>query len=276
MVAVFIVMTSFFVDSVYAKKIKISVEDCGDYILFSSSAVKNGVYIIYCHGAFGTTSKNYLECKILAARGYNVAAVKYSNAKSLENDLIAVRKVREQITGDKVFIMGISRGGFLALQIFLSDNDFYDGAIIVAAPTSVSNWKIDYLSEERKNYFTSGIDALENYYLIKKPVFLLYGDNDTAVPASQGKMLWEKNPDLFEFKTLSGSFGLMNIEFSLCVEAVVVTGTSGEFNVLTEKASILLPLYTAFATATCGLSVARPSSAIFFQYLLLSILVSTS
>ncbi len=205
------VIIIFLAASVSAEKIKINVQDCGDYILFSSSGEKNGVYIIYCHGAFGTTNKNYPECKLLASRGYTIAAVKYSKAENLENDIMAVRKVREQITADKVFIMGVSRGGFVVLQVFLRDSDSYDGAIIVAAPTSCKNWITSaLLFEERKKYFLSGIDAVENYYLIKKPVFLLYGDNDTAVPASQGKMLWEKNPDLFEFKTLPCGHGVIN------------------------------------------------------------------
>jgi len=194
------------------------VVDMGDYILFYSTTAKEGSFnpdgsdvIIYCHGGFAETNKACTDCRFLAHEGYAVASVMYGAAKSLQDDLEAVSRVRNDFTGAKtIFLMGVSRGGFLALQSFLTENDLYDGAVIVAAPTSVSNWRTTFpLSPQEKAYFASGIDAVANAGLIQKPMYLLYGTDDDVVPASQGEMLWEKNPELFEFKTLPADHSLM-------------------------------------------------------------------
>ncbi len=194
---------------------KVVVEDMGDYFLFSSPVITaqevqagEPTVIIYCHGGFLKTNKSYPDAKFLARQGYLVAAVKYAAAKSLEEDLAAVKKVRDEVGDGKTFIMGISRGGFLALQAFLSDNDGYDGAIIVAGPTSVSRWHTGFpLSREQKVYFASGLDAIDNVDIIKKPLFLIYGTGDSIVPASQGKLLFAENEDLFDLLLVPAEHG---------------------------------------------------------------------
>jgi len=71
--------------------------------------------------------------------------------------------------------------------------------------------------------------------------------------------------ELLELSTTLGSFGSTKTEFSLCVEFISVSGTSGESSVMTPKALILLPVNLAFPGITSGLKGISPFSAALTQ-----------
>lgn len=142
------------------------------------------------------------------ARGYNVFVLKYSvaemakNLNPLREIELAIKHIRDNaipynIRADKVFVMGFSAGGHVALSsgTLLPKDARPDGMVLcypvvtVSCPTHMGSLYnfcgTDEPSEEQKHLFSLDLHVDSD----TPPAFIWHTENDDAVPVQNSKNL---------------------------------------------------------------------------------------
>jgi pimeloyl-ACP methyl ester carboxylesterase len=163
--------------------------------------LSNDRALVYCRGGFGKLSDPYLpDANYFVNHGWTVFFLKYEEdrgkPKSIKGDikttLKAILSLREKFRS--VDLLGVSRGGFVALQTFVRYKDKIDKCVAVVAPVHIELWEQVSKKPLEEEYFKGMDDPYE--YVGKMPLadrlelgkklLLIYGTQDDIVPASQG------------------------------------------------------------------------------------------
>lgn len=170
--------------------------------------LSNGRALVYCHGGFGEIRNPDLpDVDYFVSHGWTVVVLKYEEEigkpKSIQGDIQETMKAIESLRGKfrSVDLIGVSRGGFVALQTFVRYGEKIEKCVAVVAPAHIQSWEqISRITLEQQQYF-KGLDDpyeyVEKMPLIErlelgKKLLLIYGIKDDVVPASQGIGLSEK------------------------------------------------------------------------------------
>lgn len=197
-------------------------------IFFPAKKNFAGSAIVYCHGGFGGTgdASGYVDAIKYAEAGFPVFLIKYENEGTrginLPKDVDEVgdgaKALKEFLKKiNRLFLLGVSRGGFVAYHVMAKYNSIFDGCIIHAAPTDLTTWvpiaeRLKAIPEvkmedEIKPYFT-WLKTQDNplfksspiayiHELRKKPMSLNYGIQDLIVPDKNSKVdskYWQGEP----------------------------------------------------------------------------------
>lgn len=170
--------------------------------------LSNGRALVYCHGGFGKIRNADLpDVDYFVSHGWTVLALRYEEEvgkpRSIEGDIQetmeAIQSLKEKFRS--VDLIGVSRGGFVALQAFVRYSEKIEKCVAVVAPANVRSWEqIGKITLEQQQYFKELDDPCE--YVEKMPLterlelgkklLLIYGIKDDIVPPSQGIGLSEK------------------------------------------------------------------------------------
>jgi dipeptidyl aminopeptidase/acylaminoacyl peptidase len=168
----------------------------------------NGRALVYCHGGFGQIHNPDLpNVDYFVSRGWTVLVLRYVDETgkplSIQGDVQeAMEVIRSlKVKFGKVDLIGISRGGFVALQIFVRYGKEIEKCVAVVAPIHIQSWEqAREMTLEQQQYF-KGLDDPYEYvqkmssserFELGKKLLLLYGSKDDLVPASQGMEFAEK------------------------------------------------------------------------------------
>jgi len=168
----------------------------------------NGRALVYCHGGFRKILNPDLPgVDYFASHGWTVLVLKYEDEigkpRSIQGDIQetmeAIKSLKEKFSS--VDLIGVSRGGFVALQTFVRYGEKIEKCVSVVAPAHIQSWEaMSKITLEQQQYLKELDDPYE--YIEKMPLverlelgkklLLIYGIKDDAVPASQGIGLSEK------------------------------------------------------------------------------------
>ena len=171
-------------------------------------SLSNDRALVYCHGGFGKVRNPDLpDVDYFVNHGWTVLVLKYKEErgkpKSIQGDIKdtmkAILSLKEKFRS--VDLLGVSRGGFDALQTFVRYSEKIEKCVAVVAPAHMELWeRISKMDREQRQYFKGLDDPYE--YIGKMPLIdrlelgkkllLIYGIKDDVVPASQGIGLSEK------------------------------------------------------------------------------------
>ena len=186
----------------------------------------NGRLVIYCHGGFSLAKENditeYADVVWYAQQGFSVFVLKYDRDSvqgmretTLMNDVReafdATRIFKDRFPKVKRYLLGASRGSFVAQWTMISHPDMFSGGAYLVGPTDLVDF---FLHLREKKIFpeitvgnTIGLDLICPYFnwsgneevssttaaaftlLKSKPILLIYGSQDLVVPWQQGEML---------------------------------------------------------------------------------------
>jgi len=170
-------------------------------------SLSNGRALVYCHGGFGKVRNLDLpDVDYFVNHGWTVLVLKYEEergkTKSIKGDIKdtmkAILSLKEKFRS--IDLLGVSRGGFVALQTFVRYSDKIDKCVAVVAPVHMELWERVSKKTREEQYF-KGLDdpyeyvgkmSLAERLELGKKLLLIYGIKDDAVPASQGAGLSEK------------------------------------------------------------------------------------
>lgn len=175
------------------------------YILYPR--LSNDRLLVYCHGGFGKpTYLDVLVVDYFVNHGWTVFVLKYDEERgktsSIEGDILDTMKVILSLEEKfrSVDLLGVSRGGFVALQTFVRYSEKIDKCVAVVAPVHVELW--ERMSKRiREGSYLEGLDdpyeyvgkmSLTERLELGKKLLLIYGIKDGLIPASHGKGLSEK------------------------------------------------------------------------------------
>ncbi len=170
--------------------------------------LSNGRALVYCHGGFGQIrNPNIPVADYFVSHGWTVLVLRYKDETgkplSVQGDIRetieAIRSLKKEFAS--VDLIGVSRGGFVALQTYVRYGNEIGKCVAVVAPAHIQTWyQIKILTLEEQQYFEPLDDPYE--YVEKMPVgerfelgkklLLIYGTRDELVPASQGTGFSEK------------------------------------------------------------------------------------
>ena len=186
--------------------------------------LSNGRALVYCHGGFERIrNPKSPDVDYFVSHGWTVLVLKYKdeggNPMSIQGDIQeameAVRSLKEEF--GSVDLMGVSRGGFVALQTFVRYGKEIGKCVAVVPPTHVQSWyQIGMLTPEEQRYFKRLDDPYEyvekmplsERFELGKKLLLIYGIKDDLVPASQGAEFSEKTK--CKLIQVDGGHGLFN------------------------------------------------------------------
>jgi dipeptidyl aminopeptidase/acylaminoacyl peptidase len=168
--------------------------------------LSNGRALVYCHGGFGKPRYPDLPAVYFVNHGWTVFVLKYDEEKgktiSIEEDILDTMKVilffKEKFR--RVDLLGVSRGGFVALQTFVRYSEKIDKCVAVVSPVHMELWERMSKKTWEERYF-KGLDdpyeyvekmSLTERLGLGKKLLLIYGIKDDAIPVSQGIGLSEK------------------------------------------------------------------------------------
>ena len=169
--------------------------------------VSNGRAMVYCHAGFGKVRNLYPHhFDYFVNHGWKVLVLKYEEErgkpKSIKGDIKnatkAILSLKEKFKN--VDLLGVSRGGYVALQTFVRYGDKIDKCVAAMAPVHMELWERIGKEIQAENYFRGMEDpyeyveklSLTERYELGKKLLLIYGNKDDLVPASQGTGLSEK------------------------------------------------------------------------------------
>lgn len=167
----------------------------------------NGRALVYCHGGFGIRNPDSPPVDYFVSHGWTVLVPKYGEVigkpMSIQGDiqgtLESIHLLKEKFRS--IDLIGVSRGGFVALQTFVRHGEDIQKCVAVVAPARIQSWEqISKIPLEQQQYF-KGLDDPHEYadkmppgkrLELGKRLLLIYGMKDDVVPASQGIGFSEK------------------------------------------------------------------------------------
>jgi dipeptidyl aminopeptidase/acylaminoacyl peptidase len=170
--------------------------------------LSNNRALVYCHGGFGKIRNSDLpDVDYFVNHGWTVLVLKYEEETGkpmsirgdIQETMEVILSLKEKF--GRVELLGVSRGGFVALQTFARYGEKFGKCVAVVAPAHIESLElIRKMTRERQQYFKELDDPYE--YVGKMPLtdrlelgkklLLIYGIKDDVVPASQGIGLSEK------------------------------------------------------------------------------------
>lgn len=167
----------------------------------------NGRALVYCHGGFGIRNPEGPPVDYFVSHGWTVLIPKYGEEigkpMSIQEDiqvtLESIQWLREKF--GSIDLIGVSRGGFVALQAFVRYGEEIQKCVAVVAPARIQSWEqMGKILVEQQQYFKGLEDPygyiekmpLTERLELGKRLLLIYGNKDDIVPASQGRELSEK------------------------------------------------------------------------------------
>ena len=168
----------------------------------------NNRALVYCHGGFGKIRNSDLpDVDYFVNHRWTVLALKYEEETGkpmsikgdIQETMDVILSLKEKF--GSVDLLGVSRGGFVALQTFARYGEKFGKCVAVVAPAHIESLElIRKMTRDRQQYFKELDDPYE--YVGKMPLtdrlelgkklLLIYGIKDDVVPASQGIELSEK------------------------------------------------------------------------------------
>ena len=187
---------------------RISYQDNVIWFWHYKPKLPNGKLIIWCHGTLGKLNpESKLLRKVARFRhlGYDVAAILYPGEwlnifPKPYKDIQAVVTLAKWFCrhGDihHIDLLGVSRGGWVALEGFGRHWNWFNSCLVSVAPTHIPSW-LEIKPEDRlitrinkriwRRYFIhSPVDLAKDKAESGEFVGLLYGIQDNIVPWTQG------------------------------------------------------------------------------------------
>jgi len=173
--------------------------------------------IIYCHGGFGKLYHVPDIIKELVTNGYNISYIAYNDdpdvvEPNILNDIDDIR-VALHVSDSPIYLMGVSRGAYVALQsATILQNQKINKIIDIVGPVKES-WKEDVDPKTREElsrlfpYFYTIPFPFEKLDKIANiPILAVYGKMDNVVPLVQGRAIHDSFiiKDLTYFESNSG------------------------------------------------------------------------
>lgn len=163
--------------------------------------------IVDCHGGFlGPVSNELSHAYDFARAGFIVYCLAYDQQPnmSIEKDTKEVfdlaQSIRKYMKPYKLFLNGVSRGGFVAYQTILKYGSIFNGATIFAGPCDIPKWITETSIPE--SYMTpaipyfvewqSPINRPQDFINLGLKMLLLHGDVDDIVGVNQSIDMYEK------------------------------------------------------------------------------------
>jgi dipeptidyl aminopeptidase/acylaminoacyl peptidase len=171
--------------------------------------LSNDRALVYCHWGFGKVrnpSLGYPDVYYFVNHGWTVLFLKYEEERGkpqsikgdIKNAMKAILSLKEKFKS--VDLLGVSRGGYVALQTFVRNSGKIDKCVAVVAPAHMELYERTVKKIRGEEYFKGMEDPYE--YVGKmsltereemgKKLLLIYGIKDEVVPPSQAKGLSEK------------------------------------------------------------------------------------
>lgn len=195
----------------------------GDYVkgFLYRPLIKNGAMVVYCHGGFGGLGEplDYPEVFMFLRHGYTVLCLDYGQGfpkHGLAGDVVRVKRAVSYSRANgfrKVFLAGVSRGGFVAawgiIDLWSKEGgERVDGGVVVAAPVHLASFKNETTIPKGNLdrimiYFDFNENEEEsspiNYSRKLSDTLFIYGTEDVVVRLSQGKKCKEKSLNVLFF-----------------------------------------------------------------------------
>jgi len=169
----------------------------------------NGRGIVYCHGGFGAiTSAKKVWIRHMRHLGYVVLALQYPGeglspgkdkpeaTKDFQEVADSASWLRERYGVSSIDLVGVSRGGWVALHSFARSSAYFHSCFVSVAPTSLPEFFKETslptpVQLELKEYFgnRSPITHVREIAQTGKRIGLLYDKDDQIVPENQGTMM---------------------------------------------------------------------------------------
>jgi dipeptidyl aminopeptidase/acylaminoacyl peptidase len=164
--------------------------------------VSNDKALVYCHGGFGEVTKpDAPDVVYYVSQGWTVFVLRYrdefGNPRSIKKDvqetMDAIFSLKDKFRS--IHLLGISRGGFVALQTFARYGGLFGRCVAVVAPTHIESWKQMNTLPKRLRYYFEEMDdpygyfeemPLADRFELGRKLLLMYGIKDDLVPVSQG------------------------------------------------------------------------------------------
>jgi dipeptidyl aminopeptidase/acylaminoacyl peptidase len=166
----------------------------------------NGNAIIDCHGGFlGPVPGELSHAYDFARAGYIVYCLAYDQQPnmSIASDTKEVydlaQSIRKYLKPKKLFLTGVSRGGFVAYQTLLTYGAIFNGASIFAGPCDIPKWFDetsipDSFMDPARPYFlewNSPISRPNDFITLGLKMLLLHGDKDDIVGVNQSMEMFK-------------------------------------------------------------------------------------
>ncbi len=169
----------------------------------------NGRGIVYCHGGFGAIpSAEKVWIRHMRHLGYIVLALQYPGeglspgkdkpeaTKDFQEVADSTYWLREQYGVSSIDLVGVSRGGWVALHSFTRSTTYFHSCFVSVAPTSLPEFFKETslptpVQLELREYFgnRSPITHAREIAQTGKLIGLLYDRDDQIVPENQGVMM---------------------------------------------------------------------------------------
>jgi dipeptidyl aminopeptidase/acylaminoacyl peptidase len=170
--------------------------------------LSNGRALVYCHGGFGKVRNPDLpDVDYFVNHGWTVLVLKYEEETgkrmSIQGDIQEIMEVTLSLKEKfgSVDLLGVSRGGFVAMQTFIRHGEKFGKCVAVVAPTHVESLEVIREMTREQQQYIKELDDPDEYVgkmplverlALGKKLLLIYGSKDDVVPASQGAKFSEE------------------------------------------------------------------------------------
>jgi len=177
-------------------------------------------YVYYFHGNGGPLPAFYSEISYIHTLGYNVFSFDYpgyglsdgwpsdTNISHFSDAFFEHMQKEKNIFQDNLILRGYSIGSAVATQFAHAHPDAYSSLILISPLSSrygVAKEKIGFPIQTlffRKNTFDTSSKVKD----IQKPTLIIHGDQDTLLPITHGKEIFQNSASPQKaFLTLSGA-----------------------------------------------------------------------
>lgn len=164
--------------------------------------------LLLLHGNAGNIGDRVPHIALLSAAGFDVLAVDYSGygrsggRASEQATYEDARAARATLSGDRVFYLGESLGGAVALQLAIEHPPA--GLILQSTFTSIRHMARRHYPYIPRALVPDAYPSLRIIRDLRAPLLVLHGSEDPVVPLMDGEALYEAAPEPKRLEVFDG------------------------------------------------------------------------
>ena len=168
--------------------------------------------VLLCHGNGGDIGLRIPHARLLTAAGFDVLLFDYrgygrsggraSEAGTYRDARAALGALLERAGDDRVFYLGESLGGAVALELALAHEPA--GLVLLSAFTSVRDMARRHYRAIPPATVPDAYPSLRLIAGLRAPLLVLHGDDDMIVPVEHGRALFDAAPEPKKLVVLPG------------------------------------------------------------------------
>jgi uncharacterized protein len=164
--------------------------------------------VLFFHGNAGNIGDRVPHIALLSRAGFDVLAVDYSGygrsggRPSEQATYADARAARATLSGDRVFYLGESLGGAVALQLAVEHPPA--GLILQSTFTSIRDMARQHYPYIPRALVPDAYPSLRIIRDLRAPLLVLHGAEDDLVPLMDGEALYEAAPEPKRIEVFDG------------------------------------------------------------------------